>query len=99
MQYPKFGFIRQKFPKVDNPDPRRAVVAELERTGILGPVRKGDRVLITGGSRGIEAMNEVLGTCIAAATERAETLWSTPRWEAMAAGPRTARSTFYATWG
>ncbi len=70
MQYPKFGIIRQKFPQVDNPAPRQAVLAELERTGLLNPVRKGDRVLITGGSRGIESMNEVLRTCIAALRER-----------------------------
>lgn len=70
MRYPKFGFIRQKFPRGVNPSPRQAVMAELERTGILNPVRKGDRVLITGGSRGIESMNEVLRTCIAALRER-----------------------------
>ncbi len=70
MQYPKFGFIRQKFSKVDCPDPRRAVMAELEKSGILNPVRRGDRVLITGGSRGIESMNAVLRACIAAVRER-----------------------------
>lgn len=70
MQYPKFSLIRQKFPQVGNPAPRQVVLAELERTGLLNPVRKGDRVLITGGSRGIESMNEVLRTCIAALRER-----------------------------
>ena len=70
MPYPKFSFIRQQFPKGAKPAPRQAVMAELERSGILGPVRRGDRVLITGGSRGIESMNEVLRTCIAAVRER-----------------------------
>lgn len=70
MQYPKFGIVRQKFPQGVNPAPRQAVLAELERTGLLNPVRNGDRVLITGGSRGIESMNEVLRTCIAALRER-----------------------------
>ena len=45
-------------------------MAELEKSGILNPVRGGDRVLITCGSRGIESMNEVLRTCIAAVRER-----------------------------
>ncbi len=66
MQYPKFGLIRQKFPRVDSPDPRLAVRAELEKSGILDPIRKGQRVLITCGSRGIESMTAVLATCIAA---------------------------------
>src|SRR5512141_1915989 len=70
MEYPKFGFIRQQFPKGANPAPRQAVMAELERTGILDPVRRRHRVLITGGSRGIESMNEVLRACIAAVRER-----------------------------
>jgi hypothetical protein len=70
LQYPKFGFIRQKFPKVDCPDPRRAVMAELEKSGILNPVRRRDRVLITGGSRGIESINAVLGACIDAIRAR-----------------------------
>ena len=42
----------------------------MERSAILNPVREGDRVLITGGSRGIESMNEVLRTCIAAVKDR-----------------------------
>ena len=70
MQYPKFGFIRQKFPRADCPEPREAVIAELEKSGILNPVHRGDRVLITGGSRGIESMNEALRTCGAAVRER-----------------------------
>lgn len=70
MQYPKFGFIRQQFPKANNPDPRQAVTVELEKSSLLEPVRKGDRVLIACGSRGIKSMNEVLGTCIAAVRQR-----------------------------
>jgi len=70
MQYPKFGFMRQRFPRGNNPVPQRAVTAELEKSGILDPVRKGDRVLIACGSRGIKSMNEVLQTCIAAVRQR-----------------------------
>ncbi|MFZ2447415.1 MAG: hypothetical protein WAW37_13750 [Syntrophobacteraceae bacterium] len=70
MKYPKFGFIRQEFPEGTKLAPRQAVAAELERSGILDPLRGGDRVLITGGSRGIESMNEVLRACVAAVRER-----------------------------
>jgi len=45
-------------------------MSELEASGILSPVRKGDKVLITGGSRGIESMNAVLEACIAAVREK-----------------------------
>ncbi len=39
---------------------------ELERTGLLKPIKKGDRVLLTAGSRGIESMKDVLKACIVA---------------------------------
>ena len=42
---------------------------ELERSNLLARIGKGDRVLITAGSRGIESMNEVLRTCVAAVRE------------------------------
>lgn len=70
MEYPRFGLIRQKFGKTSPVDPRRSVAAELERLDLLAPVGKGDRVLITAGSRGIEAMREVLETCIDAVKDR-----------------------------
>lgn len=70
MHFPKFGFIRQVFPKEVPPSPGREVRTELERLDLLRPIRKGDRVLITAGSRGIESMNEVLRTCIEAIRER-----------------------------
>ncbi len=69
MEYPKFGLVRQKFEKEIPADPRTMVRRELERSDLLAPVGRGDKVLITAGSRGIESMNEVLGTLIAAVKE------------------------------
>lgn len=70
MQYPKFGVVRQKFAQEVSSAPRVLVTAELARTDLLAPIRRGDRVLLTAGSRGIESLNEVLRTCIAAVRER-----------------------------
>ena len=70
MGYPKFGFIRQKFEKAASADVGLMLRSELDRSGLLSPVREGDRVLITAGSRGIESMNEVLKTCVEAVRER-----------------------------
>jgi hypothetical protein len=70
MGYPKFGFIRQKFEKATPADVGPMLRSELDRSGLLSPVRKGDRVLITAGSRGIVSMNEVLKTCVEAIRER-----------------------------
>lgn len=62
MDYPRFGLIRQIFPDDPAPSPRQAVLAELEKSGLLGPVRAGQTVLITAGSRGISSMPEILAT-------------------------------------
>lgn len=69
MDYPKFGFIRQRFENGTPVDVGRMLKRELGRSALLAPVRKGDRVLVTAGSRGIESMNEVLRECIAAIRE------------------------------
>ncbi len=62
MDYPRFGLIRQIFPDDPAPSPRQAVLVELERSGLLDPVRAGQRVIITAGSRGISSMPEILAT-------------------------------------
>jgi hypothetical protein len=69
MDYPQFGLIRQRFPGSPKPDPKGWLLAEFERTGLLKPVKKGDRVLLTSGSRGIDSMKDVLASCIAAIRE------------------------------
>ncbi|MFB0506826.1 MAG: hypothetical protein ACETWT_08835, partial [Thermodesulfobacteriota bacterium] len=66
MNYPQFSLIRQRFPEFPEPDPKGWLLAEFERTGLLKPVRKGDRVLLTGGSRGIDSMKDVLTACVEA---------------------------------
>lgn len=66
MDYPQFGLIRQRFPESREPDPRGWLLAEFERTGLLKPVKKGDRVLLTAGSRGIDSMKDVLAACVEA---------------------------------
>jgi len=58
--------IRQRFPESPKPDPKGWLLAEFERTGLLKPVKKGDRVLLTAGSRGIDSMKDVLAGCIEA---------------------------------
>lgn len=62
--------FRQLFPPSNRPDPLAAVEAELARTAILDPVRPGQRVLITAGSRGIECLAEVLTALVAAVKGR-----------------------------
>jgi len=69
MEYPKFGLVRQKFEKTTFSDPGAMVRRELERSDLLAPIGRGDKVLITAGSRGIESMNEVLRTLIEAVKE------------------------------
>lgn len=70
MTYPRFGVIRQQFEKTTPPNTPQMVIAELNRTSLLSRIREGDSVLITAGSRGITAMNDVLRTCVAAVKER-----------------------------
>ncbi len=66
MDYPQFGLIRQRFPESQRPDPKGWLLAEFERTGLLKAVKEGDRVLLTGGSRGIDSMKDVLAACVEA---------------------------------
>jgi hypothetical protein len=70
MEYPKFSLIRQKFEDSPSPDACRMVREELERSNLAAPIKPGQKVLITAGSRGIECMNDVLRTCIAAVKEK-----------------------------
>jgi hypothetical protein len=66
MDYPQFGLIRQRFPESPKPDPEGWLSAEFERTGLLKSVKKGDRVLLTAGSRGIDSMRDALAACVEA---------------------------------
>ena len=64
MEFPRFGLIRQLFPQHAEPETEAWLDAELERTGLLRPVRKGQKVAITAGSRGIDGMPEVLAKLV-----------------------------------
>lgn len=70
MDYPRFGLIRQIFPDDPVPPPRQSMLAELERSGLLNPVRAGQTVFITAGSRGISSLPEVLTTLANAVAAR-----------------------------
>lgn len=70
MRFPKLGLIRQKFPPRGSADTAGMLRDELERTDLLGPVKQGDRVLITAGSRGIQCLPEVMKRVVAAIREK-----------------------------
>lgn len=53
IQLPKMAKVRQNFPRPVLTDIPRAVKNELERPEILGRIKRGDRVAVTAGSRGI----------------------------------------------
>ena len=67
---PRMQLIRQLFPASQRPDPAAALGMELDRTRLLDPIRPGQKVLITAGSRGIECLAEVLAALVAAVKER-----------------------------
>jgi hypothetical protein len=64
MQFPRFGLIKQRFPQHPEPATEAWLDAELKRTGLLSPVKKGHKVAITAGSRGIDGMPEVLAILV-----------------------------------
>lgn len=70
MDYPLFGLIRQIFPDDPPPSPAQAMLAELEKSKLLDPVRAGETVLITAGSRGIASMPEIIATLAGAIIAR-----------------------------
>lgn len=70
MEPSSLRIFRQLFPPSNRPDPAAALEAELARTGLLEPVRPGQRVLITAGSRGIECLAEVLAALVTAIKRR-----------------------------
>lgn len=61
----QLGLIKQNFPESQRPDIKETLKAEIQRTGLLKPVKPGQLVAITSGSRGIEAMAEVIAAVVA----------------------------------
>ena len=70
MMYPRMAWIKQHYEDYANPDIYDAVRRELEQKGLLDSICRGDRVLITAGSRGIRGFIHVLRACIEAVRER-----------------------------
>lgn len=62
--YPEFGIIRQAFEPGREANAEESVGSEFIRTGLLNQIKKGDKVLITAGSRGISCMIDVLRGCV-----------------------------------
>jgi hypothetical protein len=60
MEFPALYVLDQNFETVANADAHPSITHELERTNLLGPVLAGQRVVITAGSRGVDAMTTVL---------------------------------------
>jgi hypothetical protein len=60
MEFPTLQVFDQSFETDTSPDAQAAVTRELERTNLLGPVAAGQTVVVTAGSRGVDAMAEVL---------------------------------------
>ncbi len=54
------GIVKQNFPPSAKPEIQKTLAAEFRRAGFADRIRPGQRVLITSGSRGIEAMPEVI---------------------------------------
>ncbi len=57
---PKMVKVRQKFPAEELRDIPKAIRQELGRTEIAGRIKKGDRVALTAGSRGIANISVIL---------------------------------------
>ena len=60
MEFPALHLIHQNFESASEINPNTALTTELDRTHLLGPVEAGHKVVITAGSRGIDAMAKVL---------------------------------------
>ena len=60
MEFPTLHVLDQSFATVPVADAHSSVTHELKRTNLLGPVRAGQTVLITAGSRGVDSMADVL---------------------------------------
>jgi hypothetical protein len=65
MKLPAFGMIKQLYPHNPLPDASAWVNQDFARTNFLDPVKPGQSVAITAGSRGIKSMPQVLAAIVA----------------------------------
>jgi len=70
MGYPLFQFIKQQYPESPPVNIAEALTNELAATGLLEPVKPGQKVALTAGSRGISAKPEVLRVLAEAVKEK-----------------------------
>ena len=68
MSFPRMAPFRQHFAAESLDDVSAAVSAELEGCGLSGRIRRGQRIAVTGGSRGIANIAEITRTVVAAVT-------------------------------
>lgn len=60
MEFPTLRILDQNFETATNSEAYPAITRELKRTNLLDPVRSGQKVVITAGSRGVDSMAAVL---------------------------------------
>ncbi|MBW1782548.1 MAG: DUF362 domain-containing protein [Deltaproteobacteria bacterium] len=70
MQLPQIGFIRQLHEEDSVSDTQAHVTQQLTDSRLLEPVKAGDSVLLTAGSRGIDCMVDLLSACVRAVREK-----------------------------
>lgn len=66
----ELGLVKQNYPESQRPDIKKTLAAEFARTGLLDPIKPGDLVAVTSGSRGIEAMAEVIAAVVSLVREK-----------------------------
>ena len=64
LSFPRMAPFRQRFAAESLDDVAAAVSAELERCGLAGRIRPGQRVAVTGGSRGISNIPAITRTVV-----------------------------------
>jgi hypothetical protein len=70
MRLPHIGFIRQLHEEDSVSDTQAHVMKELTGSRLLNPVKAGDSVLLTAGSRGIDCMVDLLAACVRAIRDK-----------------------------
>lgn len=70
VKLPEMIEVRQSFPRPQIQDVKKAVLEQLEREGIKERIRPGMTIAITGGSRGVCNIAEILKTIVSFCKER-----------------------------
>ena len=70
MKFPQMGFIRQLHEEDSVSDIQAHVIKQLTDSRLLAPVKAGDSVLLTAGSRGIDCKVDLLLACVRAVRDK-----------------------------